>query len=248
MEEYFFETTHTIADGCGFDAYGTTHLIWLFAFVAICVLSSLVYRRLGEVGRRRFLVVLSALILWNEISKYIVLGMSGHWRAEYLPLHLCSINIFVIAAYVIHKNDVVAEALYAICLPGALAALLFPSWTALPPTSFMHIHSFTVHIELFLFPLLLLVGGHKPSFRRLKRAILPLLIVAVFVYIFNKLFDTSFMFLNGAGEGNPLSFFESILGNPLYLISLPLLIGAVWLVMYGVPALIGKIWRRRTAE
>ncbi len=246
MKEYFFETTHTIADGKGFAAFGTTHLIWLFVFALVCIVSSIVYRRLGDVGRRRFLVVLSALILWNEISKYIVLGMSDHWRAEYLPLHLCSINIFVVAAYVIHKNDVVAEALYAICLPGALAALLFPSWTALPPTSFMHIHSFTVHIELFLFPLLLLVGGHKPSFRRLKLAMLPLLAVAVFVYMFNKIFDTSFMFLNGAGEGNPLSFFESILGNPLYLISLPLLIGVVWLVMYGVPAIVVKLRRVKT--
>lgn len=241
MEKYFFETTHTIEDGVGFDMYGGVHMTWLCVFVVVCVVSAIVYRRMSERGRNIFLWTVSALMLWNELSKYIVLGMSNHFRAEYLPLHLCSINIFVIAAYMICKREILAEILYAVCLPGALVALLFPSWTVLPPTAFMHIHSFTVHIELFLFPLLLLVGGHKPSWKRLSKAIPVCLIVVVFVYIFNKIFDTSFMFLNGAGEGNPLTFFEDLLGNPLYIIALPFLIGIVWIFMYGVPALIGKI-------
>lgn len=241
MWKYFFETTHTIENGIGFRQFGVLHLLWLLFFVLVCISSVFVYKRLGEVGKRRFLLTISALLLLNELSKYVVLGVSGHWRADYLPFHLCSINIFVVAAYMIKRSDVLGEVLYAVCMPGALIALLCPSWTVLPPTSFMHIHSFTVHIELFLFPLLIMADGFKPRFHRLEKALPVFLIVAVAVFIFNKIYDTNFMFLNGAGEGNPLTIFENLLGNPLYLISLPFMLGIVWSAMYGVPALFGKI-------
>lgn len=241
MWEYFFETTHTIEDGVGFGQFGALHLLWLLFFVAVCVLSVLAYRRLGDKGKRRFLLTLSALLLLNEFSKYVVLLVSDHWRADYLPFHLCSINIFVIAAYMIKRSDVLDEVLYAVCMPGALIALLCPSWTALPPTSFMHIHSFTVHIELFLFPLLILADGFVPRFRRFAKSLPVFLVVAAAVYVFNKIYDTSFMFLNGAGEGNPLTIFEDLLGNPLYLISLPFMLGIVWAAMYGIPALYRKM-------
>lgn len=239
MWEYFFETTETVKEGIGFEIFGKTHLIWLFSIALLGVLLCMTYIRSNESGRRAILWTVCILTLCNEIAKYTVLGISGNFKVDYLPLHLCSINIFVILAYMITKKAILAEILYAASLPGALAALLFPSWTALPPTSFMHIHSFTVHFELMIFPLLLLVGGFVPSFRRLSKAFPAILSVAVFVYIFNKIFDTSFMFLNGAGEGNPLSFFEDILGDPLYIVSIPFLLCIVWGVMYGIP-LLGK--------
>lgn len=243
MWEYFYETTHTIVDGVGFKTFDSTHLSWLLVFLVISVVMAFVYKRANDKVRNGILWTIAILMLWNEISKYIILGIAGHFRAEYLPLHLCSINIFVILAYMLMKGnkDILTEVLYAICLPGALVALLFPSWTSLPFGAFMHIHSFTVHIELFLFPFLLLVGGFKPRFRRLTKALPVFLVVVVFVYIFNKIYDTSFMFLNGAGEGNPLPFFEDLLGNPLYLIALPFLIGIVWAFMYGIPAVYRRI-------
>ena len=230
MWENFFETTETIGDGLGFQMYRAVHITWLLSIAVTVIAVALIYRKCGERARGAILWTIAALTLGNELAKYIVLGVSGHFIPDYLPLHLCSINIFVILAHAITKKPVLAEVLFAASLP---AALLFPSWVALPPTSFMHIHSFTVHTELFLYPLLLLVGGFRPSFRRLCPAIPVMAVTAVGVFFFNKAFDTNFMFLNGAGEGNPLSFFESVLGDPGYLISIPFLLAFVWAVMYG---------------
>ena len=244
MWEHFFETTETIADGNGFSLYGTVHITWLCAFAAVTAAVCILYSKCGERGRGVILWTMTALTLSNELAKYIVLGASGHFTLEYLPLHVCSINIFVILAYSVTTKPVLAEVLYAVSLPGALAALLFPSWTALPPTSFMHIHSFTVHTELFIFPVLLLIGGFRPSFRRLAGALPVMVTVVVSVFVFNKVFDTEYMFLNGAGQGNPLSFFESLLGDPAYLISLPPMVAAVWCVMYGLPALFRRGGKR----
>ena len=60
----------------------------------------------------------------------------------------------------------------------------------------------------------------------------------------NQLLGTNFMFLNGAGEGNPLTLFEQWLGDPGYLAAYPFLIALVWAVLYLPWALA----RRRAKE
>lgn len=53
---------------------------------------------------------------------------------------------------------------------AACAALLFPTWTPLPPLNFMVIHSFTVHFLLALYPLALtLCGDMDPQPRAFPR-------------------------------------------------------------------------------
>lgn len=52
------------------------------------------------------------------------------------------------------------------------------------------------------------------------------------IFVLNKKLGTNFMFLNNGGSGNPLAWAESILGNPGYLLALPVLIALVWAVMY----------------
>ncbi len=239
---YFFETSDTIPEGLGFEAYGPLHLIWLAALAAVLAVTAVIYKRLGEDGKRRLLKVLGVMIFASEIVRDSILIYAGHFDVSCLPLHLCGINIFIVLIYAFYPKAVLAEYLFAVCMPGALAALLFPSWTALPVTSFCHIHSFVFHLWLFMFPFLLLIGGFRPSFARLWRSLPYTIPVVVFVYIFNKIFDTDYMFLNGGGEGNPIAFFADLLGDPLYLITIPFLIAIVWGAMYGIPCLFRKVF------
>lgn len=245
---YFFETTESIPEGLGFDAYGPLHIGWLVFLAAMLAAVSLWYKRTSDRQRSRILMGLALTIFIGEFVRDGIFAIGGNFTVDALPLHLCGINIFIILAYAIRPSEVLAEYLYAVCMPGALAALLFPSWTAMPITSFSHIYSFMVHLWLFMFPFLLLVGGFKPQFKRLWRSLPYAIPVVIFVYIFNKIFDTDFMFLNGGGEGNPIAFFASKLGNPLYIITIPFLIAIVWSAMYGIPYLFGKLCASRKAK
>ena len=130
----------------------------------------------------------------------------------------------------------VAEALFALCLPAAAAALLFCSWTMLPLLNLMTIHSFTVHALLFMYPVLLLAGGFRPDVKKLVRIIPFLAIVLIVIQIINVSLGTSFFFINGAGEGNPLSLLEDVFGRPWYLIPAFFLVVILWCVMYSVSA------------
>ena len=159
----------------------------------------------------------------------------GNYLFDYLPLHLCSINIFLIAIHAWHPTEMLSNFLYTVCIPGAMAALLFPSWTKLPVLNFMHLHSFTVHILLITYPVMVTVGGDlKPDWRQLPKSLLFTLCLAVPVYGVNLALDTNFMFLMYAEEGNPLLLFEQMFGN--HLLGIPVLatvfVGAMYLILY----------------
>ena len=239
---YFLDTVATIPDGLGFASFGGLHLAWLGVFLLTAVLLCLLYRRLGETGRRRFRYTVSALIVANEIFKVTCLVIGGRYTLDYLPLHLCSINIILIAVHAVRPSKVLDNFLYPFCMPTAVLALLFPTWTELPLLNFNHLHSFTVHILLACYPLVLTVGGDiRPEARRIPQSLALLAGLAVPVYAFNLAFDTNFMFLMSADPGNPLYWFEQSMGSHLW--GLPILGGALLLLMY-LPLELGRKCRR----
>lgn len=241
--KYFFYTTETIPDGLGWSHYDATHLFWLGVLLVTAIGCSWLYRKSGTVVRRRMQLIFAALTVGNELMKMIILPIAGNYTVEYLPLHLCSINIIIIAIHVFKPSKLLDNFLYVVCIPGALAAMLFPTWTSLPTGCFMQLHSFTVHITLVTYPLMMTVGGDiKPDLKMLPKLLLMLVGMAIPVYILNLLLDTNFMFLMKADPGNPLYLFEQLWGNHLY--GFPVLITAVLAVMY-TPILI--INRRKKA-
>lgn len=242
--KYFFETTDSIAEGLGFTVFDGTHLAWLGAFLALTILWCVLYGRLKD--RKRWQKVIAWLLVADELFKIAILTYSGQYTAGYLPLHLCSINIFMILLHSYKPMPIVDNFLYTVCIPGAIAALLFPTWTSLPVTSGMHLHSFTVHILLAMYPIVLTVNGDiKPDLRKLPRSLGLLALMAVPIYGVNLLLDTNFMFLMSADPGNPLYLFEQMWGS--HLLGFPVIIAGVLLVMYGPLVLIKKFMKEKSA-
>ena len=236
---YFFDTLETIPEGVGFPVYSPLHLVWLGIFVLFCLVGSLLYPRCSQAGRRRWQRTIALFLLADEAFKHTMLLLGDRWIPEYLPLHLCSINVFLIALHAWKPNDFLGNFLYTVSIPGAVAALLFPTWTPLPLGNFMHWHSFTIHILLAGYPILLTAAGDiRPQAKYIPKCLLLLLAMAVPMYGINLLLDTNFMFLMFAAEGNPLLIFENLWGNHLY--GYPILISAVLAVMHLPPWLLSK--------
>lgn len=243
--QYFSSTIETIPPGLGFPLFGAVHLAWLALFFAAAVFCSLLYRRLSREKRRRMRLVFAVLLLADEAFKTVCLLAAGNYLFTYLPLHLCSINIILIVIHAPRPSRLLGSFLYTVCIPAAAAALLFPTWTSLPPANFMHLHSFTVHILLAVYPIMLTAGGDiRPRLREVPYCLGLLAVLAVLIYPVNLLLDTNFMFLMYAPEGNPLAWFESTLGN--HLIGYPVLIAAVVAVMF-LPVVLARHRRRSGA-
>ena len=239
--EHFWDTVDTIGEGFGFSLFGARHLVTLALYIGFAALSCKLYKAADEKKRAQLRGLFAVLLLADEAFKQIGLQIGGNFSWDYLPLHLCSINIFLIALHAWRRPKLLDTFLYFVCLPAACAALLFPTWTPLPPLNFMVIHSFTVHFLLALYPLALtLCGDMDPQPRAFPRCFALLAAMAVPIWFFDRAFDTNFMFLMRAGEGNPLKLFERF-GS--HLLGYPVLLAAVFAVMY----LLLRVLRRRTA-
>lgn len=231
--EHFWYSTDNIPEGLGFSHFSGLHLIWLALMVILAVASALLYRRTGSTGRKAWRIGVAVLLLADELFKQI-----GLWEPDYLPLHLCSINIFLIALHARRPSKLLDNFLYLVCIPGALAALLFPTWTTLPVANIYHIHSSVVHILLVLYPLMQAVNGKLDlHLKYIPRALGLLVLMAIPTYLLNLLLDTNFMFLMRADPGNPLALFEKMWGS--HLLGFPVIIAGVVIVMY-LPVMISK--------
>ena len=229
--EYFMHTTETIPSGLGFSHFDVTHLAWLGIFVIAVAANILLFRKLDDRGKKIWQRIVAYLIVLDELFKMAMLIIGGRYTPSYLPLHLCSINIFTILIHCYRPSKLLDNFIYTICIPGALAALLFPTWTKLPVGNFMHLHSSTIHILLAMYPLVLaLCGRLQLSWKMIPKCLGVLLLMAIPIYGVNLLLDTNFMFLMEADKGNPLYWFGQNWGS--HLLGFPVLITAVLIVMY----------------
>ena len=235
MSEFWYtqETMDKInPDYLRFEHFSPLHLGLIAVFVLIIIAAMLCYRKLGEKERQKFLNVMAVLLILDEIWKHAFTIATGQWEYGFIPLHLCSINIFVCVWHTLKRDDISAEMLYALCAPGALIALIMPTWTNLPLWNAMSLHSNSVHVLLAMYPMLLLAGGFKPSVKRLPKVALILICEVVPVFFINKILGTNFFFLNGTA-GNPLlKLLAEIFGKELYFIGLPFILAVVWAAMY----------------
>lgn len=239
----FFNTKDTIPEGLGFSAFDITHLSWLFATLLLCVTGAIIYRKLPAQKQKAMRITVGIIIVFLEILKNIVMAALGEFGVGYLPLHLCGINILLIAFDIFKPTAIVRNFLYYFCIPGALLALLFPNWTTLPCLNFSHIHSFVIHAFLVMYPILLVSNGEaKPTLKAMPKSILLLVLIAIPIYFINLLCDTNFMFLMEPDKGNPLELFEKLLGSHLW--GFPILLPAVMLIMY-LPLFIISLFKKR---
>ena len=215
-----------------FEHFSLLHLSITAAFILIIIAAMIFYRKLDENGKQKFLWTMSVLLIADELWKHIGSFATGQWEWEFVPLHLCSINIFVCVINSIKRDDLTSEILYALCVPGASLALLMPTWTNLPFWNFMSLHSNSVHVLLLMYPLLLLAGGFRPNFRRLPKVFLVLLFECVPIFFLNKILDTNFFFLNGTANNPVLEILAEIFGKNLYFLGMPFLLVVVWAAMY----------------
>ena len=230
--KYFWETMESIQGNVGFNYFDALHWSWIIGAIVFAVICSFIYRKCDAKGRKIMRRLFVLLILLDEGLKQYGLIAYGNWTFNDLPLHLCSINIIIITYHSFKPNTTVDNFLYAVCLPSAIAAILAPIWTNLPLLNFMHIHSFTIHILLATYTVMLVAGGDiYPDIRLVAKAIMFTCIIAIPIYGVNLVLNTNFMFLMGVDEGNVLHFFQENLG--FHLLGVPIIESIIIFILYA---------------
>ena len=246
MFDHFLTYRTEIPNGLGWEHYGPVHLTYLIGFALACVILALVYRRGSKLRRRRIQITYAVIVVALEVVKQILCLVTGVYEPGLVPLHLCGMTIFIIVIHTARANRWTAEILYSLCLPGAIAALLFSDWNMYPIANFYCQQSFFIHFFEFSYPVLLLASGElRPRLTQIWRPALYLAIFTPPVYFFNKAFDTNFFFINTAAANSPLSFLQNLMGNPGYLFGYVGLVLVVWLLLYLPWAISDQVKKRR---
>lgn len=217
----------------GFSIFDSIHLAWLIFIGLFLIISLLFYRYLTIKNQLQFQRGIFGALLILELTKQLYLYVTNQYSYWSPPLHLCGLGIFIIGWHAYFPNRTTATLLYALTLPGAVIALIFPGWTNDLVGGFLHIHSFVFHALLVaaICPLLT-TKQLELRIKDLWRAVVFLLLIVPPIYIYNERFHTNFMFLNRPVSGTPLQWLYDAFGTSGYLISLMVVLGILWIVMY----------------
>lgn len=110
--EHFWDTVDTIGEGFGFSLFGARHLVTLALYIGFAALSCKLYKAADEKKRAQLRGLFVVLLLADEAFKQIGLQIGGNFNWDYLPLHLCSINICLIALYAWKPSRLLDNFLY----------------------------------------------------------------------------------------------------------------------------------------
>lgn len=230
MERFFDFSIGPEAEGFGL--FSAVHGIYLAAAALSALLLCLFYRRSGAENRRRLRLMLASSALALELLRAVLLMISGNYTIGRLPLHLCAIAVYLSFFHALRGGRLTGQFLYAFCMPGALAALLFPDWSYYPGLHFMTVCSFALHILVFCTILMQVAGRDiRPDIKSLPQCLGIMLAIAIPVYVFDILTNTNYLFLNWPSPGSPLELF-AFLGRPGYLLGYIPLIAGVWIILY----------------
>ena len=221
-----------------FKMFSPVYFFWWIIYAVLVVLVKSIFPKLSDEKRHKVYVWLTVILFIDEIAKYVMTLLTGQFEWQLLPLHLCSINLFVCLWHTIHPNDTAKEILYSVCLPAALVALISPSWMSLPLWNFMHIHSASIHVLLGIYPIMILAEGYQPKIKNIYRVIIFLVLACAVAYGANLLLGTNFFFLMHDAN-NPILKIISGLLKQYYIMGVMGLGVIIALVMY-VPTLLHK--------
>ena len=167
MEQFFTKDYQ----GAPFELFGEAHLVAL-AIVLLINLALVVLRR-NPSPRLRLGIryTLATILVVNEIAWHLWNYFTGQWTVQtMLPLHLCSLLVWLSAYMLITKSYAIYEFAYFLGIAGAMQALITPDAGVY---GFPHFRAFQVMVShgsiVTAAIYMTFVEGYRPYWSSLKR-------------------------------------------------------------------------------
>lgn len=231
MRDFFlFETELPV--GSGFQLFGPCHLTWLFSILLFIVINTKWYVRQTAKRQKKMNNLMGFLFPVIAVYRDMALVLTGHFNRGFLPFHLCSMALWIAFFYILTNNRFLGVVYVLLCVPGAMAALLFPNWEMYPLFNYMHIHGFISHGLIVAFGIWLLAAGKvKPDWKDYWMPVLFGMIGVMIIYPLNICLHTNFWFLAIPSQGSPLELIWRRTGSIWYIVgylAFCMLVVALW--------------------
>jgi len=230
--------------GPPFVLFGTVHIATLIV-VAMCIFALTFFKGAPAqvLTRARWSM---AMILWlNEAAWHLWNVAIGTWTIQtMLPLHLCSVMIWLAGFMLIFRNYTIYEFIYFLGISGALQALLTPDTGIYSFPHFRYIqtmlsHGLLVGVGVYM----TVVEGFRPTWKSILRVFVIANIYMLIIYFVNAAIGSDYMMVNAKPALHSL--LDLLPDWPWYLAWLELIALANFLILY-LPFII-KDWRTKRA-
>lgn len=227
----FFDYGANESPMAGFGRFSPAHLL-LLSGLGLLLLGAYLFCRKKPRPGCSLARVSAWLLLLTELGRAAVLLALGLYDRGRLPLHLCTLSVYLYFIHMLRPGPVLGQFIYAFSMPGAAFALVFPDWADYPLFHFVTFSSFLLHFFLLLYPITALALDEiRINIRRFPGSLALMLSFALPIWALNKLLGTNYMFLNWPPPGTPLELFAP-LGSVGYLLGFVPLALAVWALLY----------------
>lgn len=231
----FFSYQTDLPQDAGFSIFGIAHLLWLLLIFLSLLYFLRRYKTFQSSKKEQILKVLGTVLLFLIVMRLFNLWVIDALSVYELPLHLCGMAGLLCFLHARTRWDWIGQTIFAACLPGTIAALLFPNWTVYPAFSLLSIQGFLYHAVLLSYCLGMLSGGFcEPRISRIWKPILFLGIIAVPIAWFNQKFHTNYMFLKAPSDGSPLIMLSNLIGKQWYVLGLVVVVILTMCIMYVI--------------
>ena len=207
----FFTYETNLPANVGYELYSLPHIAAISVSMILIVLITALYdasRPQMKASIRKLTAVIPVVLITVRLIYVVLYGASVVYE---LPLHLCSMTGFFcfIYEFSLKKSpfvrSVLGQAMYSLCLPGALMAILFPNGTVYPIIHYISFESYLFHVLIIAYICIRIIDrGIVPGIRKAYQSILFLLVIVPPVFLFNVIFDTNYMFVIWPSAGSPL--------------------------------------------
>lgn len=217
-----------------FNLFGTAHLYGLVSIIIYIILIIRLGRHSTEKGKQTIRIILAGILLITEISWHLWNYFTGQWTIQtMLPLHLCSILVWLSIYMLLAKNSTIYEFAYLLGIAGALQALLTPDAGIY---GFPHFRFFQVmisHGTLIASALYMtLVEGCRPTPASLKRVIIGSNLYMIAVFILNLLIGSNYLFI--AHKPDTASLLDVLPAWPWYIFIIEF-VGLAFIFLFYAP-------------
>jgi hypothetical integral membrane protein (TIGR02206 family) len=226
--------------GGAFELFGATHLAALGALVLLNLL--LLRFKDSSDGTKGTLRWLLALILWvNELAWHYWNYSIGRWNIQtMLPLHLCSVLVWVGAWMLVTKSYKIYEFMYFMGIAGAIQALATPDLGIYGFPHFRFFQTFISHGLIVTSAIYMtVVEGFRPTWKSMLRVFVWTNIYAGIVFYINTQIGSNYLMINHRPETPSL--LDLLPDWPVYIIYMELLGIACMLLLY-IPFVIKDLW------
>lgn len=226
--------------GPAFEFLGTAHLAALGALVLLNLL--LISFKNASDNSKAILRWMLALILWgNEIAFHYWNYAVGQWTIQtMLPLHLCSLLVWVGALMLVTKSYRIYEFMYFMGIAGAIQALATPDLGIYGFPHFRFFQTFLSHGLIVTSAIYMtVVEGFRPTWKSMVRVAVWMNIYAVIVFFINSYIGSNYLMINHKPELPSL--LDLLPEWPIYILYMELIGVASMLLLY-LPFAVKDVW------